>query len=142
MPSAIPTIYNHGIQITKPWSSEMYAFNDSLFNDYREKILEAIHEVDNFNTLNDLASIINPSRYGEGFDLESARKDLLRNFDYAENYWMHETIPDLIKDAWIQPIIFCTDSKEHNWQDGMIMNLIGFESREEILKLREIYSSN
>ena len=136
----IPTIYNFGIQVGKPWTSEMYAFNDSLSEDYKKKILEAINEVKSFEGLNDLARIINPSSYGEGFTLESAKEDMVKNLDMAENYWIHEITPDLLEDMWIEPIIFCTDSKEHGWQDGTVMNLIGFESRDEILKLREIYA--
>ena len=86
----IPTIYNFGIQVGKPWTSEMYAFNDSLCEDYKEKILEAINKVKSFEGLNDLARIINPSSYGEGFTLESAKEDMVKNLDMAENYWIHE----------------------------------------------------
>ena len=75
----IPTIYNFGIQVGKPWTSEMYAFNDSLCEDYKEKILEAINKVKSFEGLNDLARIINPSSYGEGFTLESAKEDMVKN---------------------------------------------------------------
>ena len=139
---AIPKIYKYGIELTKPWSAEMYAFNDSIRYDYGKLIIEAINKVDNFDTLNDLACIINPSKYGEGFDLESARSNMLNQFQYVENYWMHEIVPELIEGGWINPIIFKPSPHQpaisiHDLDTNM--NIIGFESRKEILELRETY---
>ena len=34
---AIPKIYKHGIEITKPWSKEMYDYNDNSQISYDQR---------------------------------------------------------------------------------------------------------
>jgi len=124
---AIPKIYKHGIEITKPWSKEMYNYNDKV-RDYMIKETKfAINSVQDVTTANKLAKIINPYGYGEGYDLEDMKADMLKNAEYFENYWLTEIWDELIEADFVLP----------NFGEGNeVYHIIGFESREEILELR------
>jgi hypothetical protein len=137
-----PKIYKYQIEIKKPWSIEMYGINKSLVEEYSNKILEAILNLTEFDSLNKLAQIINPYKYGEGYNIESARLDMLTKLTNVENYWMHKIIPQLIKNNWITPIVYVNEEYPNLPEDGKLMNLIGYENKEEILELRNHYSKN
>ena len=51
---AIPKIYKHGIEITKPWSTEMYAYNDNIREYMIDEIKICINMLDNEDTANNL----------------------------------------------------------------------------------------
>jgi hypothetical protein len=128
---AITKIYKHGIEITKPWSTEMYEFNDQIKEQYKEKITSLIQSLESEDQCQTIARIINPYGYGIGFDLTDMKEDMINNLKNAESYWYKEIITDFISEGYIDPI-YINDEQ---------VNLIGFESREEILHLREIFSA-
>ena len=125
--SKIPKIYKHGIEITKPWSKEMYAYNDSVRSFMTNEIKACINMIDNEDTANKLAGIINPSKYGFGYELEDMKEDMLSNAEHFENYWLAEIWDELIEANFVEP----------NFGEGNeVFHIIGFESKEEILELR------
>ena len=124
---AIPKIYKHGIEITKPWSKEMYDYNDKVREYMIKETKFAINSVQDITTANKLAKIINPYGYGEGYDLEDMKTDMLKNAEYFENYWLSQIWDELIEADFVLP----------NFGEGNeVYHIIGFESREEILELR------
>jgi len=124
---AIPKIYKHGIEITKPWSKEMYDYNDKVREYMIKETKFAINSVQDVTTANKLAKIINPYGYGEGYDLEDMKTDMLKNAEYFENYWLSQIWDELIEADFVLP----------NFGEGNeVYHIIGFESREEILELR------
>jgi len=124
---AIPKIYKHGIEITKPWSKEMYDYNDKVREYMIKETKFAINSVQDVTTANKLAKIINPYGYGEGYDLEDMKTDMLKNAEYFENYWLSQIWDELIEADFVIP----------NFGEGNeVYHIIGFESREEILELR------
>ena len=125
---AIPKIYKYGIEITKPWSKEMYQFNEDLKELMLDKINVAIQILEDEEEANELARIINPHGYGFGFELEDMKEDMLKNVEYFENYWLAEIWNELIDKNYVEPIF---------GEMGESYNIIGFESREEILELRK-----
>ena len=124
---AIPKIYKHGIEIVKPWSKEMYDYNDNISDRMINEIQNVINMISDEITANKLAKIINPYGYGEGYNLESMKADMLKNAENFENYWLAEIWDELINADFVMPIF--GDGNE-------VFNIIGFESREEILELR------
>ena len=124
---AIPNIYKHGIKITKPWSAEMYKYNDSIKAIMYKEIKHSIESLQNEETALKLAKIINPYGYGEGFDLESMKADMLNNLEGFESYWYYEIWEELINGEFVVPIFGENDE---------VYNIIGFESAEEIKELR------
>ena len=128
---AIPKIYKHGIEITKPWSSEMYEYNDTVREYMIKEIQNSINMLSDEVTAQKLAKIINPYGYGEGYNLESMQTDMLKNAENFENYWLAEIWDELIDAEFATP----------NFGEGNeVYHIIGFESREEILELRKQYS--
>jgi hypothetical protein len=128
---AIPKIYKNGIEITKPWSSEMYDYNDTVREYMIKEIQNSINMLSDEVTAQKLAKIINPYGYGEGYNLESMQTDMLKNAENFENYWLAEIWDELIDAEFATP----------NFGEGNeVYHIIGFESREEILELRKQYS--
>jgi hypothetical protein len=141
---AIPKIYKYGIEITKPWSSEMYDFNENIKAYYVDEITKYINSLIQIEDFHVVASVINPYGYGDGLghDRSYMREDMIGNLQNAENYWIKEIVEEMIILQMIQPMM-CEPTPEMPaislYDLNVPMNIIGFESREEILKLREIY---
>ena len=57
---AIPTIYKFGIEIKKPWTSEMYELNENIRTYYQDQILDLIETLDTPERCQLIAGIINP----------------------------------------------------------------------------------
>ena len=125
--SKIPKIYKHGIEITKPWSREMYKYNQEVSSNMIKEIEFAINALSDLDTAKTLGKIIMSSGYGYGFTLESIKEDLLKNIDGIETWWLNEIWDDLIISNFVQP----------NFGEGNeVFHIIGFESKEEIKELR------
>lgn len=142
----IPKIYKYGIEITKPWSAEMYDFNDNLRAYYIDQILDYLNTLETSKECQDLASIVNPYSYGIGFedDVNSMKEDMEINIKNSDSYWIKEVVEEMIILQMIQPMMFepTPEMPAISLYDlNMPMNMIGFETREEILKLREIYKN-
>jgi hypothetical protein len=131
---AIPKIYKHGIEITKPWSKEMYKYNENVQSHMIKDIEIAINMLTDVETANVLAKIINPYGYGEGYELEDMKEDMLKNAQYAELYWLSEIWNDLIEAGFTKP--YFGEYEGDSEVVTTVFNIIGFESREEILELR------
>tara|TARA_B100000768_G_C10916061_1_gene223657 strand:+ start:60 stop:464 length:405 start_codon:yes stop_codon:yes gene_type:complete len=129
----IPKIYKHGIEITKPWSTEMYDYNNEVREYMIKEIKKCINSLEDKDTANQLARIINPSTYGDGFDIVEIKADLLNNAEHYENYWLAEIWDDLIDSDWVLPKFTGTGNE--------VNHIIGFESKEEILELRAKFSN-
>lgn len=143
---AIPAIYKFGIEIKKPWTPEMYDFNDNIRTYYQDQILDLIETLDTPDRCQFIAKIVNPYGYGAGLkhDIEYMQDDMRGNIQTAENYWIKECVEELIKAEEIEPMIFepTPEAPAISLYDiGEVMNIIGFESREEIHMLRERYTT-
>lgn len=142
---AIPKIYKYGIEITKPWSREMYNFNENIKAYYVEKIIELINSFETEEECHEAASIVNPYGYGIGLsdDIQYMKSDMISNIENAELYWIREVVEELLILQKIEPMI-CDPTPEMPaislYEVGLPMNIIGFETRDEILMLRERYS--
>jgi len=125
--SKIPKIYKHNIEITKPWSREMYKYNQEVSSYMIKEIEFAINALSDLDTAKTLGKIVMSSGYGYGFTLESIKKDLLNNIDGIETWWLNEIWDDLIMANFVKP----------NFGEGNeVFHIIGFESKEEIKELR------
>lgn len=143
---AIPKIYKYGIEIMKPWSKEMYDFNDELRIYYERQIIELINTLETSEECQELAKIVNPYGYGPGLyeDVEYMKEDMRGNVQSEGNWWIKDVVSELVAKERIKPLIFKL-APEMSWTSlydaDEVMNFIGFESREEILMLRERYSN-
>ena len=129
---AIPKIYKHGIEIIKPWSKEMYDYNESVKAIMINEIKFSISALRDEETAQKLAKIVNPYGYGQGYDLENMQSDMLNNTENMENYWLAQIWDELIEADFVQPIF---------GENNEVYNIIGFESPEEIKQLRAKFSN-
>lgn len=129
---AIPKIYKHGIEIVKPWSNEMYDYNESIKAIMINEIKFLISALQNEETAQKLAKIVNPYGYGQGYDLTDMQSDMLNNTENMENYWLAQIWDELIGADFVQPIF---------GENNEVHSIIGFESPEEIKQLRVKFSN-
>ena len=127
---AIPKIYKNGVEITKPWSQEMYDHNAELVDHYRRKITTIIESATTEKELKVIANCIDFSSY-VNYEMEEIREDLIKTIECSENYWYKEMVENLVNAGLLEMV---KDS------DGEPMNIIGFESSSEIKELRKIYA--
>ena len=127
---SIPKIYKNGVEITKPWSQEMYDHNSELKDYYEREITQIIQSAKTENELKKIASCIAYSKY-VNYEMEEIREDLLDSIMSAELYMYNEMVFELSKAGLLEMV---KDS------DGEPMNIIGFESPQEIKELRKIYA--
>ena len=97
----------YGIQITRPWSKEMYDHNNKV----REVISNAIiaatkkaYKDDDLKSLVIIGTAVNGYTYANG-DCYRIKQDILNNISTTPNHWLHsETWPDLVKAKLVKDI--------------------------------------
>ena len=86
----------YGIQITKPWSAEMYDHNDKVADLMKIEILiqlKLAKESQDEELLRKVASIVCPMGYGSGFEFEDIYNETLKELDTVQNFWLNEEYP-------------------------------------------------
>lgn len=98
----------YGIQITKPWNSEMYDHNDMVATLMKSELRIAINKAndnDEVNTLNELITICGGIRmstdcYTQGEIWEECLKEL----ETVQNYWLNQEYPYAVSKGWVSEI--------------------------------------
>ena len=92
-------------KITKPWSKEMYEWNDIVAGLMKAKIRESIEKnKDNWNILNELIVLCGGIQYGDGFSIEDLYEGCLDELDSVMNYWLNEEFPYAVSKGWVEDI--------------------------------------
>ena len=80
-------------KITKPWSKEMYEYNDYVAEFMKMEIETSINkaeQTDDFNTLNELMVLCGGIKYGDSYTLGELWEDCLNELQNVQNYWLNE----------------------------------------------------
>ena len=94
----------YGIQITKPFSKDMYNHNDMVAKQMKFNIKDAWHneaikfmgddewptESNKYNKIIDIQKGICAVGYGDGFTIDEVQKDFLQELDNMANWQLHE----------------------------------------------------
>ena len=96
----------YGIEITKPFSNEMYDHNDAIALDMKRNILSEIHlsysqangDAASFDggtdagekRLRKIGSAIEGSGYGEGYELDEIKDNIINSLANVENWYIHQ----------------------------------------------------
>ncbi len=92
-------------KITKPWSKEMYEWNDIVAGLMKGKIRESIEKnKDNWDILNELIVLCGGIKYGDGFSIEDLYEGCLDELDSVMNYWLNEEFPYAVSKGWVEDI--------------------------------------
>jgi len=94
----------YGIEITKPWSKEMYDHNDIVSEEMKKNIIKKwdtiVKRLDmdqDWNLLSDDSEIVKLQKgicysgYGDGFTLEDVDGEFRSEVENMPNYQLHET---------------------------------------------------
>ena len=138
----VPSIYKYGIELTKPFSKEMYNHNDKVVTIMKGIILSAwsklMEEFANFDMdteweiISDDSDIVKLqkeicySSFGGGYTISSVDKEFKDELETLAPYQLAEIYPGLVKDGFVEDI-------------GV--DIIGFEDKEEILELRKNFAN-
>jgi hypothetical protein len=94
----------YGIQITKPWSKEMYDHNDIVSEEMKKNIIKKWNTIvkrldmdQDWNLLSNDSEIVKLQKgicysgYGDGFTLEDVDEEFRSEVENMPNYQLHET---------------------------------------------------
>ncbi len=94
-------------KITKPWSKEMYEYNDYVAEFMKMEIETSINKAeqnDDFNTLNELMVLCGGIKYGDSYTLGELWEDCLNELQNVQNYWLHEEFPYAVSKGWVDDV--------------------------------------
>ena len=92
-------------KVTKPWSKEMYEWNDIVAGLMKGKIKESIEKnKNNWDILNELIVLCGGIKYGDGFSIEDLYEGCLDELDSVMNYWLNEEFPYAVSKGWVEDI--------------------------------------
>lgn len=78
-------------KVTKPWSKEMYDWNDKVSDLMKAEIKVQIETNKNdFDKLNELIVLCGGIRCGDGFTTEDVYNDCLNELENVQNFWLNE----------------------------------------------------
>ena len=81
-------------KVTKPWSKEMYDYNDKVADLMKNNITKSIVKYQNdFGKLNELMELCGGIKYGDGYTIDDLYRDVHDEVDNVQNYWLSEEYP-------------------------------------------------
>ena len=92
-------------EIKKPWTKEMYDYNDKVADLMKENIIKSIVKYQNdFDKLNELMVLCGGIRYGEGFSIDDLYQDVKQEVDNVQNYWLNEEYPYAVSQGLVNDV--------------------------------------
>ena len=94
-------------KITKPWSKEMYEYNDYVAEFMKMEIETSINEAeerDDRDTLNELMVLCGGIKYGDSYTIGELYVDCLNELQNVQNYWLHEEFPYAVSKGWVNDV--------------------------------------
>ena len=94
-------------EITKPWSKEMYDYNDKVADMMKKNILKSIHtNRNNWDNLNELMELCGGIKYGDSYDIDELYLDVNNEVENVQNYWLNEEYPYAVKKGLVEPVMY------------------------------------
>ena len=93
----------YGIEITKPWSKEMYGHNDKISEVVKTNIEVALFEIfrdRDEEALRKISKHICAHGYGDGYSFDDIYNETMNTLDMCENYWLNEIYDDIVSDGF------------------------------------------
>ena len=75
----------------KPWSNEMYDWNDNVAELMKAEIRVQIEKnKDDWDKLNELITLCGGIKFGDGYEIDELYNECLKELDNVQNYWLNE----------------------------------------------------
>lgn len=97
----------YGIEITKPWSQQMYDHNDKVALIVKENLFNALtkaYKADDEESLRDIAKAICGYGFGVGYELDDIYNDSCAELDRVQNFWLNSEYPHLVQMGYCVPL--------------------------------------
>jgi hypothetical protein len=97
----------YGIEITKPWSNEMYNHNDKVGAIMKENILQALTEVYKKNdeaALREIGKSVLAYGFGQGYSMDEMYNEICSELDVVQNFWLNDEYPYLAKKGYVRVV--------------------------------------
>ena len=92
-------------KVTKPWSNEMYDWNDKVSDLMKAEIKIQIEKnKDDFDKLNELVTLCGGIKFGDGYEIEELYDECLKELENVQNYWLHEEFPYAVSKGWVNDV--------------------------------------
>jgi len=95
-------------EITKPWSKEMYNYNDKVAEMMKDEIqeqLESAYSSQNKNKINELVTLCGGIKFGNGFDIEEMYESCLEELTMVQNYWLNDEWDCAVKKNIVRDVV-------------------------------------
>jgi len=94
-------------KVTKPWSKDMYDYNDKVADMMKNNIIKSIHKnKNNWDNLNELMELCGGIKYGDGYDIDELYLDVNNEVENVQNYWLNEEYPYAVKKGLVEPVMY------------------------------------
>lgn len=99
---------HYGIEITKPWSREMYDHNDKVADLMKEQIkiqVDIAENNDDWDTLNELVTLCGGLKHREGdFTIGELWERCIEELDNVGNWWLNSEYLYFVKKGLVKDI--------------------------------------
>lgn len=93
----------NGIKVTRPWSPEMYKYNNAIQEKQKENLESAlieIYETNDLDRMKEFGKIV--CGYGHGDDdIEWIYEDTKKAIKYSEKFWLREAYPEAVTKGFL-----------------------------------------
>ena len=97
--------FEYGIEITKPWSIEMYDHNETLGEKLRIELMETLDKIVKYQDEGELrkfSKAICYSSFGEGYSYDDIIKETQKDIETIPNFQLNEDFDYLEEQGYIK----------------------------------------
>jgi hypothetical protein len=95
-------------KVTKPWSKEMYEWNDYVATLMKGEIkvqIENAYKNNDYDKLNQLITLCGGIKYGDGFSIDDLYEGCLNEIQMVQNYWLNEEWSYAVKEGIVNDCV-------------------------------------
>ena len=95
-------------KVTKPWSKEMYEWNDFVATLMKGEIkvqIENSYKNNDWDKLNELIQLCGGVKYGWGFTIDDLYEGCLNEVEMVQNYWLNDEWSYAVKNGIVNDCV-------------------------------------
>mgnify|MGYP007122477381 CR=1 FL=1 len=94
----------YGIEITKPWSNEIYQHNSSVRSAVMSNVKKALNNIGDIDSLKSFGKGIAGYSYGYGMEFSDIVEDIKHQLEMSDNWWLNESYGSLVDKGFVESI--------------------------------------